>query len=63
MARYSSERKEAILKKMAPPHNMIVAELARPGQLAYNLDRLTMYLDSESPGALQIRNMRYFQKK
>ena len=28
MARYSPERKEAILKKMAPPHNMTVAELA-----------------------------------
>ena len=28
MARYSLERKEAILKKMAPPHNMTVAELA-----------------------------------
>ena len=28
MARYSPERKEAILKKMAPPHNMNVAELA-----------------------------------
>lgn len=28
MTRYSPERKEAILKKMAPPHNMSLAELA-----------------------------------
>ncbi len=28
MTRYSPERKEAILKKMAPPYNMTVAELA-----------------------------------
>ena len=27
MASYSSGRKEAILKKMAPPHNMTVAQL------------------------------------
>lgn len=31
--------------------------------LKFNLDRLTMYLDSESTEALQIRSMRYFQKK
>jgi len=29
MARYSSERKEAILKKLLPPLNMTVAEMAR----------------------------------
>lgn len=31
--------------------------------LMYDLDRLTMYLESESSEALQSRNMRYFQKK
>lgn len=29
MKRYSPERKEAILRKMAPPHSISVAELAR----------------------------------
>lgn len=29
MARYSSERKEAILNKLLPPLNMTVAEVAR----------------------------------
>ncbi len=29
MARYSTERKEAILKKLLPPHNMTVSTLAR----------------------------------
>lgn len=29
MSRYSPERKEAVLKKMLPPHNLPVAELAR----------------------------------
>jgi transposase-like protein len=29
MTHYSPERKEAILQKMAPPHSMTVAELAR----------------------------------
>jgi ribose transport system substrate-binding protein len=29
MARYSAERKESILKKMFPPHNVTVAEIAR----------------------------------
>ena len=29
MRRYSPERKEALLKKLLPPHNMSVAELAR----------------------------------
>ena len=29
MTRYSSERKEAILEKMLPPHNMTVAAVAR----------------------------------
>src|SRR5690606_22986453 len=29
MSRYSLERKEAVLKKMLPPHNLPVAELAR----------------------------------
>ena len=29
MQRYSSERKETILKRMAPPHSMTVAEVAR----------------------------------
>lgn len=29
MARYSQERKEAILKKLLPPQNMTVAELSR----------------------------------
>lgn len=28
MQRYSPERKEAVLRKMAPPHNMTVPELA-----------------------------------
>lgn len=31
--------------------------------LAYSLDRLTMYLESESSEAMQSRNMRYFQQK
>jgi len=29
MSRYSPERKEAVLKKMLPPHNLPVAEMAR----------------------------------
>jgi len=29
MSRYSPERKDAVLKKMLPPHNLPVAELAR----------------------------------
>jgi len=29
MARYSVERKETILKKLMPPHNMTVAEISR----------------------------------
>lgn len=29
MNHYSSERKEAVLKKLLPPHNMTVAEVAR----------------------------------
>jgi len=29
VARYSSERREALLKKLLPPFNMTVAELAR----------------------------------
>lgn len=29
MIRYSIERKEALLKKLLPPHNMTVAEIAR----------------------------------
>jgi hypothetical protein len=31
--------------------------------LAYSLDRLTMYLESESSEAMQSRSMRYFQQK
>lgn len=31
--------------------------------LMYDLDRLTMYLESKSPTALQSRSMRYFQRK
>lgn len=31
--------------------------------LAYSLDRLTMYLESESSAAMQNRSMRYFQQK
>ena len=34
MARYSSERKEAILKKLLPPINMTVAEVARQEGMA-----------------------------
>ncbi len=34
MARYSSERKEAILKKLLPPLNMTVAEVARQEGMA-----------------------------
>ena len=29
MPRYSEERKEAVLRKLLPPYNMTVAELAR----------------------------------
>lgn len=29
MARYSEERKEAVLSKLLPPYNLTVAELAR----------------------------------
>ena len=29
MSRYSIERKEAVLKKLLPPHNMTVAEVSR----------------------------------
>jgi len=29
MAGYSAERKESILKKLLPPHNVTVAEIAR----------------------------------
>lgn len=29
MPRYSPERKEALLKKLLPPHNLSVAEVAR----------------------------------
>ncbi|WP_351189824.1 transposase [Shewanella sp. TB4-MNA-CIBAN-0142] len=35
MARYSSERKEAVLKKLLPPHNMTVMEVARSEGIAY----------------------------
>ncbi len=34
MTRYSSERKEAILKKLLPPQNMTVAEVARQEGMA-----------------------------
>lgn len=34
MARYSPERKEAILKKLLPPHNLTVAEVAREEGIA-----------------------------
>jgi transposase-like protein len=34
MPKYSSERKEAILKKMLPPYNMTVAALARQESIA-----------------------------
>ena len=34
MARYSNERKEAILKKLLPPFNMTVAEVARQEGMA-----------------------------
>ncbi len=39
MARYSSERKAALLKKLLPPINMSVAELARQE----NISEVTMY--------------------
>lgn len=35
MVRYSSERKEAVLKKLLPPHNMTVMEVARSEGIAY----------------------------
>jgi transposase-like protein len=35
MARYSSERKEAVLKKLLPPHNMTVMEVARSEGISY----------------------------
>ena len=34
MARYSQERKEAILKKLLPPHNLTVVEVAREEGIA-----------------------------
>jgi transposase-like protein len=36
MASYSSERKQAILKKLLPPQSMIVAELARQEGISAN---------------------------
>ena len=39
MARYSSERKAALLKKLLPPINMSVAELARQE----NISEVTLY--------------------
>ena len=42
MASYSSERKEAILKKMAPPHNMTVAELASQEGISTRLNETPM---------------------
>ncbi|MEZ9822032.1 transposase, partial [Shewanella sp. 10N.286.45.A1] len=35
MARYSPERKEAVLKKLLPPHNMTVMEVARSEGISY----------------------------
>ena len=35
MARYSQERKEAILKKLLPPQNMSVTEVARSEGISY----------------------------
>lgn len=43
MQRYSPERKEAVLRKMAPPHNLTVAGLAAQAKLvfaSYNLARI-----------------------
>ncbi len=39
MARYSSERKAALLKKLLPPFKMSVAELARQE----NISEVTLY--------------------
>ena len=35
MARYSQERKEAVLNKLLPPHNMTVTEVARSEGISY----------------------------
>lgn len=39
MPKYSNERKQAILKKLAPPHNMTVAEVA----VEENISSATLY--------------------
>jgi putative transposase len=36
MARYSAERKKSILKKMFPPHNITMAEIARQEHRSLN---------------------------
>jgi transposase-like protein len=54
MARYSSERKESILKKLLPPLNMTVAEVARQegvsAQTLYNWRDKAKQLGKPVPG-------------
>ncbi len=54
MTRYSSERKEVILKKLLPPHNMTVAEVARQegisAQTLYNWRDKARKLGKPVPG-------------
>ena len=54
MTRYSAERKEAVLKKLLPPHNMTVAALAREEgisvQTLYNWRNKAKELGMPVPG-------------
>jgi len=54
MTRYSSERKEAILKNLLPPHNMTVAEISRQegvsAQTLYNWRDKARTLGKPVPG-------------
>lgn len=43
MQRYSPERKEVVLRKMAPPHNMTV-----PDVIVYGYDSFCIYIDINS---------------
>ena len=54
MTRYSSERKDAILKNLLPPHNMTVAEVSRQegvsSQTLYNWRDTARKLGKPVPG-------------
>ena len=49
MARYSHERKQALLNKLLPPYNLTVAELARQTHSLPVLAALREWLDAALP--------------